>query len=82
MCRVGGVGGGPVARVQLWQDGDSIGVTVTNTTPTRPSLSLPGSQQGLVGLRERADILHGTLESGPTAEGGYQVRMRIPLSTD
>lgn len=73
---------GAAARVELWQDGDDVGVTVTNTAPTRPSLSLPGSRQGLVGLRERADILHGTLESGPTADGGYRVRLRIPLGTD
>ncbi|WP_421108936.1 sensor histidine kinase [Streptomyces sp. NEAU-S77] len=73
---------GATACVELWQDGDHVGATVTNSPPTRPSLSLPGSQQGLVGLRERADILHGALEAGPTAEGGYRVRLRIPLSTD
>ncbi|GKQ41393.1 sensor histidine kinase [Streptomyces sp. A012304] len=73
---------GATASVELWQDGDGIGVTVTNTPPTRPSLSLPGSQHGLVGLRERADILHGTLDAGPTAEGGYRVRVRIPVSAD
>ncbi|MGN9763389.1 sensor histidine kinase [Streptomyces sp. SD31] len=73
---------GANARVELWQDGDEVGVTVTNTPPTRPSLALPGSQQGLIGLRERADILHGTLDAGPTAEGGYRVRLRIPLGTD
>ncbi|WP_327314867.1 sensor histidine kinase [Streptomyces sp. NBC_01235] len=73
---------GATARVELWQDGDNVGVTVTNTATTRPSLSLPGSQQGLVGLRERADILHGTLEAAPTAEGGYRVRLRIPLGAD
>lgn len=73
---------GSAARVELWQDGDDVGVTVTNTTATRPALPLPGAQQGLVGLRERADILHGTLESGPTADGGYRVRLRIPLGAD
>ncbi|MGC9541298.1 sensor histidine kinase [Streptomyces sp. UG1] len=73
---------GATACVELWQDGDDVGVTVTNTPPTRPSLPLPGSQQGLVGLRERAEILHGTLETGPTTEGGYRVRLRVPLSTD
>ncbi|WP_030896324.1 sensor histidine kinase [Streptomyces sp. NRRL S-474] len=73
---------GATASVELWQDGEGIGVTVTNTPSMRPSLSLPGSQQGLVGLRERADILHGTLDAGPTTEGGYRVRLRIPLSAD
>ncbi|MGW2815583.1 sensor histidine kinase [Streptomyces sp. NPDC001415] len=73
---------GATALVELWQAGDDVGVTVTNTPPTRPALPLPGSQQGLVGLRERAEILHGTLEAGPTAVGGYRVRLRIPLTAD
>ncbi|MEU0649107.1 sensor histidine kinase [Streptomyces umbrinus] len=73
---------GATACVELWQDSDTVGVTVANTPPTRPSLSLPGSQHGLIGLRERAEILHGTLEAGPTTDGGYQVRLRIPLSAD
>ncbi|MFF0003739.1 sensor histidine kinase [Streptomyces tibetensis] len=73
---------GARACVELWQDGDDVGVTITNSPPTRPSLSLPGSQLGLVGLRERAEVLHGTLEAGPTKEGGYRARLRIPLSAD
>ncbi|MFJ4277536.1 sensor histidine kinase [Streptomyces massasporeus] len=73
---------GARAVVELWHEGDDIGVTVTNSPPMRPSLPLPGSRQGLVGLRERAEILHGTFESGPTTEGGWRVRMRIPARTD
>lgn len=71
---------GARATVQLWraEDGADFGVTVTNTPSTRPSLPLPGSRQGLVGLGERAELLDGTLESGPTADGGYRVRLRIP----
>ncbi|MFF3374880.1 sensor histidine kinase [Streptomyces sp. NPDC002680] len=74
---------GARATVQLWRapDGAGFGVTVTNTPPTRPSLPLPGSHQGLVGLRERAELLHGTFRSGPTPEGGYQVRLRIPAGS-
>ncbi|SDN46789.1 Signal transduction histidine kinase [Streptomyces sp. cf386] len=75
---------GATATVRLWRadDGAALGVTVTNTPPTRPSLPLPGSQQGLVGLRERAELLDGTFESGPTADGGYRVRLRIPARAD
>ncbi|WP_229928907.1 sensor histidine kinase [Kitasatospora xanthocidica] len=73
---------GATATVELRQDGTGVGVTVTNSAPARPSLALPSSQQGLIGLRERAEILHGTLESGPTTEGGYRVSLRIPLTTD
>ncbi|WP_097239568.1 hypothetical protein [Streptomyces sp. 1331.2] len=43
----------------------------------------PGSAVGGCQLdQRRAEILHGTLESGPTAEGGYRVSLRIPLTTD
>ncbi|MGW5472080.1 sensor histidine kinase [Streptomyces chartreusis] len=71
---------GATAVVRLWHadDGDAFGVTVTNTPPARPSLPLPGSRQGLIGLRERAELLGGTFDSGPTADGGYEVILRIP----
>lgn len=73
---------GATARVDLWQDGDEVGVTVTNTAAARPSLSLPGSGHGLVGLRERAELLHGTLQAGPIDDGGYRVHLRIPFGAD
>ncbi|MET8953580.1 sensor histidine kinase [Streptomyces sp. NPDC004393] len=73
---------GAKATVELWHDGPEVGVTISNTAPSRPALPLPSAHQGLVGLKERADILHGTLESGPTADGGFRVRMRIPAHAD
>ncbi|GHH10067.1 sensor histidine kinase [Streptomyces lanatus] len=69
---------GATATAHLWHDGDAFGVTVTNTPPARPSLPLPGSRQGLIGLKERAELLDGTFASGPTGDGGYEVRLRIP----
>jgi signal transduction histidine kinase len=73
---------GAPATVELWHNGDDVGVTVTNSPPSRPWLPLPGAHQGLVGLRERAEILHGVFEAGSTADGGYRVRMRIPSRAD
>ncbi|NUP14906.1 MAG: two-component sensor histidine kinase [Streptomyces sp.] len=77
---------GATATVRLWHTDDgtgtAFGVTVTNTPPTRASLPLPGSHQGLIGLRERAELLDGTFDSGPTADGGYEVSLRIPNRAD
>ncbi|MEU1185452.1 histidine kinase [Streptomyces sp. NPDC005820] len=75
---------GASATVRLWHTADrtAFGVTITNTPPTRPSLPLPGSHQGLIGLRERADLLDATLAAGPTAGGGYEVHLRIPGRSD
>ncbi|MEV2210075.1 histidine kinase [Streptomyces sp. NPDC050997] len=75
---------GARATVRLWSadDGGGFGVTVTNTPSSRPSLPLPGSHQGLVGLKERAELLGGTFESGPAPEGGYRVSLRIPARGD
>jgi len=73
---------GAKATVELCQDGADVVVTVTNTPPPRPALALPSAHHGLIGLKERADILHGTFESGPTNDGGYRMRMRIPAHTD
>ncbi|MFG2966908.1 sensor histidine kinase [Streptomyces sp. NPDC048288] len=69
---------GATATVELWQDDHHVGVTVTNTPSTRPSLPLPGAHHGLIGLQERADMLRGSFVAGPTAEGGYRVRVRLP----
>ncbi|WP_030609870.1 sensor histidine kinase [Streptomyces sclerotialus] len=39
---------------------------------------LPGGGHGLVGLRERAQSLGGTLEARPTQDGGFVVRAEFP----
>ncbi|WP_225803169.1 sensor histidine kinase [Streptomyces sp. NK15101] len=73
---------GARADVRLWHDAHHFGVTVTNTAPTRPSVALPSARHGLVGLRERAELLHGTLTAAPTPQGGYEVELRAPVRSD
>ncbi|MFD7664864.1 sensor histidine kinase [Streptomyces sp. NPDC059788] len=55
-------------------------VEVRNGPPdtSAPAPALPGGGHGLVGLRERAQILGGLLEAGHTADGGFLVRAEFP----
>ncbi|MFJ9643854.1 sensor histidine kinase [Streptomyces sp. NPDC004244] len=70
---------GATAKVDLRHEGGRIRVTVTNTAPSRPALPLPGAHYGLVGLSQRAALLGGSVTSGPTADGGYQLSMELPV---
>ncbi|WP_199551095.1 sensor histidine kinase [Streptomyces sp. N35] len=69
---------GARAEVRLWHDAQHFGVTVTNTAPTRPSVALPSAHHGLIGLRERAELLDGTLTAEPTPQGGFTVQLQAP----
>ncbi|MGW5265989.1 sensor histidine kinase [Microbispora sp. NPDC004025] len=52
---------------------------VVRNAPSAASQVLPGSGWGLVGLRERVELLGGSLEAGPH-EGGFRVLARIPAT--
>ncbi|MEU0162867.1 histidine kinase [Streptomyces sp. NPDC006261] len=58
--------------------GDGLTIEVANPAPTEPFERVPGSGQGLIGLTERATLAGGRLEHGPTADGGFVVRARLP----
>ena len=40
-----------------------------------------GSGQGILGMRERARALGGSLEAGPRPEGGFRVLASLPVGT-
>ncbi|MFE0512420.1 sensor histidine kinase [Streptomyces sp. NPDC058964] len=70
---------GAKATVCIHHRDSAIHTTITNDAPKRPVLSLPSAQHGLVGLRQRAELLGGTVTSGPTADGGYKLHLRLPI---
>lgn len=53
--------------------------TGPQTGPTGPRrLAVPGGN-GLIGMRERANVFGGTLEVGPAPGGGWQVHAKLPV---
>lgn len=66
------------AEVVLRYGGESLEVEVSDNG-RGPSVTAPTTGgHGLVGMRERASLLGGTLEAGPLPDGGYRVRARLP----
>ncbi|MFR0352495.1 sensor histidine kinase [Streptomyces sediminimaris] len=69
----------PAVRVELYERDGALRLSVADdgTGPT------PGGTPGfgLVGMRERARSVGGTLDAGPRPEGGFLVSAVLPLTT-
>ncbi|MBP8538364.1 sensor histidine kinase, partial [Streptomyces sp. MK37H] len=76
----GVVHGTAPGTAQVAEETRGLRVEVRNGPPDASAVApgLPGGGHGLVGLRERAQLLGGTLEAGPTEEGGFVVRADFP----
>jgi signal transduction histidine kinase len=57
--------------------GDELGLEVRDDGAGTPDKSLAGS--GLIGMRERAAMLGGTVDTGDAPGGGYLVSARLPV---
>lgn len=59
-----------------------VTVTVSNDAAHAAAPACPDASQrssfGLLGLRERAEALGGGIEAGPSAEGGWRLRVVLP----
>jgi signal transduction histidine kinase len=64
--------------VDVRRDGGVILVDVVNGPGGMPGQDA-GSGLGLIGIRERATLLGGSADAGPTPDGGFAVRARLPL---
>lgn len=58
--------------------GDGLTITAVNPAPPAEVPPVPGSGQGLIGLRERATLAGGHLEHGTRPDGGFVVRGWLP----
>lgn len=54
-------------------------VEVVNAAPDGDPVPAPGSGLGLAGIRERVSALGGTVEAGPSADGGFRLAAVLPL---
>ncbi len=69
---------GAAASVVVDAGDDAVRVEVRNTASPEPGSTLPSGGHGLVGLRERADLLGGSFSAGPTEDGGFLVTALFP----
>ena len=65
-------------RIEVTQTGDQLETTIVNGSAQRHGESRTGGV-GLKVMRERAVAAGGTLETGPTPEGGWRVRLVVPV---
>ncbi|HKT00715.1 MAG TPA: histidine kinase [Rugosimonospora sp.] len=70
---------GSTATVEIHQGATQIRTTVTNTAPTRPVIPLPSAHHGLAGLRQRAELLGGTLQAHAVSGNGFQLSLDLPV---
>ncbi|WP_372345268.1 sensor histidine kinase [Streptomyces sp. KL116D] len=70
---------GAKAAMRLEYRTDEVALEVQDSGAARPDaeLTVSGSGYGLLGMRERAELLGGSLEAGPCEEG-FVVRLRVP----
>ncbi|MDI9913713.1 sensor histidine kinase [Rhodococcus sp. IEGM 1379] len=71
-------GENPKARVTVRRTETAVLVEVIDNGSAR-SAFIGGSGNGLVGMRERVHVLHGTLETGRRPDGSWRVYAELPL---
>lgn len=72
-------GPGATAEVRLRYTDDGVELEITNTGRTVLS---PRSGLGIVGMRERAAAIGGTLTAAPRERGGFLVRAHVPITAE
>ncbi|GES28499.1 histidine kinase [Streptomyces angustmyceticus] len=70
----------PGCRVELEiaHGPSDLGIRVANSPVVTEARRGPGTGHGLLGMRERASSLGGSVQAGPRADGWYEVRASLP----
>ncbi|HEY6797532.1 MAG TPA: histidine kinase [Kineosporiaceae bacterium] len=74
---------GAVARVHVDRGPEAVRVTVRNTAPrdVAATASVPrGTGRGLVALQERVRLMAGHFDAGCRTDGGFELRVHLPLT--
>lgn len=78
---------GATTQIHLVFDPRTVRVRIVNGPAERPAETaadgeplLPSGGHGLIGLTERVRLAGGTLESGPTGDGGFRIGAALPTS--
>jgi signal transduction histidine kinase len=71
---------GAAVDVHVVRDKDAVTTTVRNVRPAGRSPGLASGRAGLVGLDERVRLAGGTFSHGLSADGGFIVVARMPLT--
>jgi signal transduction histidine kinase len=66
------------AQVEIGRGADELTVSVTDDGGPDPVPSAASGGLGIPGMRERAELLGGTLTAGPAPGGGFAVIARLP----
>ncbi len=78
LVNVGRHAGKVPITVDLRHDDDGVHVVVSNDAPTSTRSAAPSTGIGLVAMRERAELLGGSVDAVPTEDGGFVVRAFVP----
>ncbi len=73
---------GAAVTVRVGYDGARVSLAVRNAPPPRGhgagALAGTGSGLGLAGLRQRVEVVHGTMHAGETPDGGFVLEAELP----
>jgi signal transduction histidine kinase len=70
------------ATVTVQYRGDELEIRIVDDgRQPVPAIRTGSAGHGLIGMRERARIIGGTVTAGPRPQGGFEVRLVLPILT-